>query len=160
MEEWSQHTISLLNEKLKNIKQRDIRFYRVEEFKRNIERVGDFSKNCPFCEKEKLNITEIVEKTDQAIHIPGKSRREYDQLISRIASHMQKKHGFFTPYYYTYLFSFFGMVSGLLLGYLLMRLFPAHSGAMLSAGFIAGLVTGYFSGNIKDGKVRSSKKLM
>lgn len=160
MEEWSKQTISQLDEKTKNIKQRDIRFYRVDEFKRNIERVGDFSKNCPYCEKEKISIAAIVGKTNEAIEIPGKTRREYDRAISRLSGHMQKHHGFFAPYYYTYLFSFFGMVAGLLLGYLLMKLFPLHGFAMLSAGFVAGLLTGYFTGNARDKKIRASKKIM
>jgi len=160
MNKWSEQKISLLDEKLKNTKQRDIRFYRIEEFKRNIERVGDFSEHCSFCEKEKSNISEIMEKMEEAIHVPGKARREYDRLISRLASHMQKEHGFYTPYHFSYLYSFFGMVAGLLLGYLLMKTIPAHGNALVSAGFVAGLATGYFWGNSKDKKVRSSKKLM
>ena len=160
MEEWSKQIIALLDEKTKNVKQRDIRFYRVEEFKRNIKRVGEFSNSCPYCEKEKLDIAAIVEKMDEAIDVPGKTRREYDRAISRLSGHMQKNHGLFTPYYFTYLFSFFGMVAGILSGYILMRLFPAHDWAMLSAGFVAGLMTGYFWGNAKDKIIRHSKKLM
>jgi len=160
MEEWSKQTISKLDEKTKNVKQRDYRFFRVEEFKRNIERVGDFSKSCPYCEKEKINIAAIVKKMDEAINVPGKTRREYDRAISRLSGHMQKNHGFFAPYYYTYLFSFFGMVAGILTGYILMRLFPSHDWAILSAGFVAGLITGYAWGNSRDSKIRSSKKIM
>lgn len=160
MEEWSKQIISQLDENLEGVKRRDIRFYRVDELKRNIERVGSFSKSCPYCEKEKLNISEITKKINEAIQVPGKSRREYDRLISRLASHMQKAHGFFSPYYFTYLFSFFGMVAGLLAGYLLLRLFPEYNLAMLSAGFVAGLITGYTWGSKRDNKIRSLKKLM
>lgn len=160
MKEWSRQTISVVNEKTQNIKNRDLRFYRVDELKRNILRVGTFSDNCPVCEKERWIIEEIVDKMDEAIQKPGQSRRNYDRLISRLASHMQKKHGFFTPYYYTYLYSFLGMIAGLLTGYFLMKLFPAFNEIMLSVGFIAGLLAGYFTGNWKDGKIRSKKKLM
>jgi hypothetical protein len=160
MEEWSKQTIALLDEKTKNVKQRDIRFYRVQEFKRNIERVGEFSKSCPYCEKEKIGIAAIVGKMDEAIEVPGKTRREYDRAISRLSGHMQKNHGFFTPYYFTYLFSFFGMVAGILAGYIFMRLFPAYDWILLPAGFVAGLMTGYFWGHAKDKKIRHSKKLM
>ena len=109
---------------------------------------------------EKLNVQEVVKTFDQAINVPGKARREYDRLISRLSGHMQKEHGFFPPYYYTYLFSFFGMLAGLVLGYLLMKIFPAWDYAMLSAGFVAGLLLGYFAGNKRDSKVRAEKKLM
>ncbi len=160
MADWVKNTITRVDDKLTGIKQRDLRFYRVDEFKRNIERIGDFSKSCPFCEKEKIYISEIVSKLDEAINVPGKSRREYDRLIGSLASHMQKVHGYFPPFHFTYLFSFFGMVAGLLFGYLLMRLFPELNWAMLSAGFAAGLIAGYFVGVKKDGKIRIQKKLM
>jgi len=160
MEDWSEQVILQLDEKLQGIKQCDLRFFRIEEFKRNIERVGGFSKSCPACEKEKLNIAEISGKINEAIQIPGKSRREYDRIISRLSSHVQKVHGFFPPFYFTYLLSFFGMVAGLLLGYLLMKIFPALNWMMLSSGFVAGLFTGYVWGNRKDAKIRTHKKLM
>lgn len=160
MEKWATKLISQLDEKLQGTRKRDLQFFRVEEFKRNVERVGAFSKDCPVCEKEKLNIAEISRKMDEAIQIPGKSRREYDRLINRLSSHMQKFHGYFPPFYFTYLFSFFGMIAGLLLGYLLMKLFPEEDWVMLSAGFSIGLITGYFWGNKKDRKVRVDKKLM
>jgi hypothetical protein len=160
MEDWSKQVILQLNEKLTGLKQRDLRFFRIEEFKRNIERTGQFSKSCPYCEKEKLNIAGIIAKIDEAIQVPGKSRREYDRIISRLSTHMQKVHGFFPPFYFTYLLSFFGMVAGLLLGYLLMKIFPVWNWMMLTLGFVAGLFTGYVWGNRKDASVRTHKKLM
>jgi hypothetical protein len=160
MEEWAEQLIFQVDEKLKATRKRDLRFFRVDEFKRNVERVGSFSKSCPVCQKEKSDIAEVARKVDEAINVPGKSRREYDRLIGRLASHMQKAHGFFTPFYFTYLYSFFGMVAGLVLGYLLMKLFPAFNWAMLSAGFTLGLIAGYFLGGRKDTKIRILKKLM
>lgn len=160
MEDWAKQLISRLDEKLKGTKQRDLRFFRVDEFKRNIRRVDNFSKNCSFCEKEKLNIADITGKIDEAIQVPGKTRREYDKVIGRLSSHMQKAHGFFPPFYFAYLFSFFGMVAGLLTGYLLMKIFPAWDWLMLVSGFIAGLLSGYVWGNKKDAKIRINKKLM
>jgi hypothetical protein len=160
MGDWSKQVNLRLDEKLTGLKQRDLRFFRIDEFKRNIERLDRFSKNCPACEKEKLNISGIVAKIDEAIQVPGKSRREYDRIISRLSTHMQKVHGFFPPFYFTYLLSFFGMVAGLLLGYLLMIIFPAWDWMMLTLGFVAGLFAGYIWGNRKDGRIRTYKKLM
>ncbi|SHF66677.1 hypothetical protein SAMN05444274_107112 [Mariniphaga anaerophila] len=160
MENWAQQLTSQLDEKLQGAKQRDLRFFRIDEFKRNISRVDDFSKSCSVCQKEKLNIAEISLKIDEAVEVPGKSRKEYDRIIGRLSSHMQKTHGFFPPFYFSYLFSFFGMVAGLLLGYFLMKLFPAQDWIMLAAGFVAGLFTGYVWGNRKDSKIRKLNKLM
>lgn len=160
MKEWSLKQIEQLDEKLKDVKQRDLRFFRVEEFKRNIKRVNDFSESCSECKKEKLNINDIVQKIEEAIEVPGKSRREYDRIMGRISAHMQKEHGFYPPFYFSYLFSFFGMVAGILTGYLLMKLFPQIDWVMLISGFVAGLFAGYFYGNRKDKQVREQKKLM
>ena len=160
MENWAVEINSKIVSKLEGTREKDIRFFRIEEFKRNINRVGTFSTSCQFCQKQKIDISEIVEKIDEAIHVPGKTRREYDRLISRLANHMQKEHGFYTPFHFTYQFSFFGMVTGTLLGYLLLRLFPEYNWAMLSLGFTIGLITSYILGNIKDKKIRSAKKLM
>ena len=160
MENWATNTIAEIEVKLDGIRDKEIRFFRVEELKRNIKRVGEFSKNCPHCEKEKLNISEIITKIDTAIKVPGKNRREYDKLISRISSHMHREHGFTVPYYYTYLFSFFGIVAGLVVGYILQKLSSTQNLEMLLIGFILGILPGYFIGHFKDKKIRSEKKLM
>ncbi len=160
MESWGKQTVSQIDEKLKNTQQRDIRYFRIEEFKRNVFRVDEFSTNCPVCRKQKIDVNGVVANIDEAINTPGARRREYDRLISRLASHMQKEHGFYAPFYFTYLFSFFGMAAGIVIGSLLLKIFPAEGWALLTLGFVAGLTAGYVWGGIKDGKIRSSKKLM
>lgn len=160
MANWSEEMKNQLDEKLTGTKTRDIRFYRIDEFKRNIVRVDSFSGNCPQCQKQKIDIAEAVAKIDEAVHVPGRSRRNYDRLISRLSGHMQKEHGFYAPFYFTYLYSFFGMIAGLVLGYLLLKLLPQHNWAMLSLGFVIGLIAGYAWGAGKDNKIRSDKKLM
>ena len=160
MESWSSEIINIIDSKLEGIKDKEIRFYRIDEFKRNIQRTDEFSSGCPYCQKEKMNISDVVKKLDEAINVPGRSRREYDRLIGRLSSHMHKQHGFVAPYYYTYLFSFFGMVAGLLLGYILQKLFPVYNWEMLLIGFTLGIIPGYFIGNFKDKKIRSEKKLL
>ena len=160
MENWATEIKTDIDLKLKDTKTRDIRFFRIEEFKRNIDRVEEFSRTCPYCTKQKIYIAEATEKIDEAVNTPGKTRRDYDRLISQLARHMQKEHGFYAPFYYTYLYSFFGMVAGMLAGYLLMQILLQYNWALLSLGFVVGLITGYTLGSRKDSKIRSSKKLM
>lgn len=160
MENWNTVVKEKLDNKLEGTKDRDIRFYRIDEFKRNIDRVEAFSGKCPYCSKQKTYISDAVETIDKAVHNPGRTRRDYDRLISQLSNHMQKEHGFYAPYYYTYLFSFFGMVAGLLLGYLLLKMLPQYNYAMLSLGFVVGLIAGYAWGNTKDSKIRADKKIM
>jgi hypothetical protein len=160
MEDRTAQTISAIDEKLKGARPADLRFFRVEEFKRNVERAGNFSGKCPVCTKEQVNIREVTGKIDQAIAHPGKDRRDYDRLIGRLATHMQKEHGYYSPNYFTYRYSFYGMIAGAVVGYLLMMLLSKYNWAYFSGGFSVGLLIGYVYGGRKDRKIRQKKMLM
>ncbi len=160
MENWDVEIKKTIDDKLKSVQEKDIRFYRIDEFKRNISRIETNSKSCPFCNKQKINISEISNKIDDAVNIPGKTRCEYDRLISQLSKHMQKEHGFYAPYYFSYLYSFFGIVLGLVIGYVLIKIFPVYWIEMLSMGFVVGLIPAYIWGVVKDKKIRSEKRLM
>ncbi len=160
MKDWAKDTGEIIDKKLEGEKDKELRFYRIDEFKRNIDRVESFSKSCPFCFSQKTDISEIANKIDEAVKVPGRSRREYDRLISRLSKHMQKEHGFYAPYYFSYVYSFVGIVVGLLVGFLFSKLYPDLWIEMLSFGFVAGLLPGYIIGTVKDNKIRSRKKLM
>ncbi len=160
MENWAAEITDTIDKKLEGTRDKEIRFYRIDEFKRNITRVGSFSKSCPFCQQQKISISEVVDKIDEAVNVPGKTRREYDRLINRLSKHIQKEHGFYAPYYFSYLYSFFGIVVGLIIGYALIKINQDYWIEMLSVGFIAGLIPCYIWGFIKDKKIRSEKRLM
>ncbi len=160
MKNWAEEIIKNIDNKLEGTRDKDIRFFRIDEFKRNISRIDSYSNGCSVCMKEKINISEISDKIDEAVNVPGKTRREFDRLISRLSKHIQKEHGFYAPYYFSYHYSFFGIVAGLIVGFLLMKILPQYSVEMLSVGFAAGLIPAYFFGFIKDKKIRSEKRLM
>lgn len=160
MENWKDLIIKNIDNKLEGTREKDIRFYRIDEFKRNIARVDSFSKSCPFCQQQKIPVSEITDKIDEAINVPGKSRREFDRLISRLSKHIQKEHGFYAPYYFSYYYSFFGIVIGLIIGFILIKINPTLWVEMLSIGFMIGLIPSYIWGFIKDKKIRSEKRLM
>ena len=140
MENWATETIEQINNKLEGEKEKEIRFYRVDELKRNIQRVHDFSKKCPRCQQEKITIKEVADTIDEAIKVPGKSRREYDRIIDRLSKHIRKEHGFYPPYYFAYYYSFIGIALGLILGFVLYKILPELWMEMLSAGFSSGSI--------------------
>ena len=152
--------IGLIDEKLKNSRPSDLRFFRVEEFKRNVDRVGTYSGKCPVCNKAQINIKEITAKIDVAIESPGKTRREYDRLMNRLATHMNSVHGFYTPNHFTYSYSLYGMLAGTGIGFILMMFLSEYNMAFISAGFSIGLLIGYLYGSNKDRKIRQKKMLM
>lgn len=160
MSSWSEEIIQKVDSKLEGVRDKEIRFFRIDEFKRNIKRVDEFSRSCPECKKEMINISEVVSNLEAAINTPGKKRREYDRLISRLSKHMQKTHGFFPPYHFTYLISFLGMIAGSVLGFFLVKINPEMKVELFSLGFALGLFPTYVWGHLKDKKIRTEKRLM
>ncbi len=160
MGDWANGLKSKVKEKLSDTKERDLRFFRIEEFLRNVTRTGEFSTKCPRCASYKIDIEAVVEKIDEAIQVPGKSRREYDGLISMLSTHMRKEHDFYPPYYYTYLYSSVGTVLGLILGFLVYKFYPSSDFITFVVGFIIGILSGNMVGTRKDKKIRNENRLM
>jgi len=160
MKSWSSEIHNTIDSKLESSRDKDILFFRINEFKRNISRVDEFSASCPTCKKEMINISEVVQKIDEAVNTPGKTRREYDRLISRLSKHMQKEHGFYAPYYHSYVYALFGIIGGFILGSILYLILPQYQLEMFVIGISVGLIVSYILGSTKDKKVRSEKKLM
>ncbi|GAB1453881.1 hypothetical protein MASR2M47_39370 [Draconibacterium sp.] len=160
MENWAEEINAKIDVNLEKSREKDILFFRVAEFKRNVARVGEFSKSCPFCNKHKIDIAETVGTIQEAVEVPGKSRREFDRLITRLARHMQKEHGYYAPYYFSYLYAFIGILSSLIVGYILFKIFPADGELLLLVSIMVGIVASYIAGTQRDNKIRSSKKLM
>lgn len=161
MKNWKDTITEQLHSQTGNINEKDVRFYRIAEFERMINRTGDLSATCNDCQSMKSEIETIVESIDKAIHTPGKLRRNYDHLIDRLAKHQRKHHGYYPPYFYTYNYSFFGILAGsatgALLGYFII---PEAIWYFILSGFVVGLLASRIWGSRKDKAVRASGKLL
>lgn len=160
MENWADELNLKIDVNLEKSREKDIRFFRIDEFKRNLTRVDEFSKSCSFCLKHKIDISEAIETIREAVEVPGKNRRDFDRLISRLARHMQKEHGFYAPYYFSYLHAFIGILAGLIIGYILFKLYPVNGELLLLASIMVGIITSYITGARKDNNIRKAKKIM
>jgi len=161
MNNWSEEINKKLDEKLQTAKEKDLRFFRIEEFKRMIQRNNEFSESCSECQQFKKEIETVVETIDIAVQQPGKVRRKYDQLSDRMSKHQRKEHGYFPPYYFSYLYSFYGISAGIAIGALVgFLIMPDKIWHFIVPGFIAGILISQFIGGRKDKKVRANKKLL
>lgn len=160
MGKWAEKINLEIDQKLEKTRLQDLRFFRIDEFKRNISRVEEFAPTCADCKRIQTEISEAVNSIEEAIKSPGRNRRKYDKLIGRLSKHIQKEHGFYPPYYFSYVYALIGIVGGVILGYLLFLIKPELRFEMFSIGISVGLVVSYILGSIKDGKIRSQKKLM
>lgn len=160
MGNWAEETNLKIDNNLQKVKDKDLRFFRIEEFKRNVSRVHEQSVSCGFCHKQKTDINEAVESIFEAVREPGKARRAYDHLISKLSKHMRKEHGFYPPFYFSYVYAFFGFVGGLVFGFILSIIFPELKEVMYAASFVFFIVGTYITGSMKDSKIRTSKRIM
>jgi hypothetical protein len=160
MGSWAEEINSKIDVNLEKAREKDKRFFRVDEFKRNITRIDDFSGSCSFCLKHKIDIAEQAETIYEAIEVPGKSRREYDRLISRLGRHMQKERGFYAPFHFSYRYAFLGIFAGLITGFILYKLFPGNGEALFLVCFVIGIITAYIAGSRKDSQIRTANKIM
>ena len=161
MKDWAEQINGQLHTKLAGTNEKDLRFFRVAEFERMISRTSELSETCIECKEFKTEIETVVSTIGQAIQTPGKLRRNYDRLIDQIARHQRKAHAYFPPYFFTYNYSFWGMLAGsafgLLSGFVIL---PETIWYFVLSGFVFGLLAGQLTGNRKDRRIRASGKLL
>ncbi len=161
MKNWAEEKIEQIQAQLEGSNEKDLRFFRIAEFERMIRRTEELAPTCSECQKMKADIALIVAQIGEAIHQPGKPRRAYDRLIDRLARHQRKTHGFYPPYYFTYLYSFFGLLGGTALGALVWLGFVAQPVSyFLLTGSMLGLLAARIPGSRKDQQLRDRNKLL
>lgn len=161
MKNWTEEILGQMHTQLEGTSEKDLRFYRIAEFERMIRRTNEFAPACRECSQSKAEIEKVVALIGESIHQPGKQRRNYDQLIDRLAVHQRKAHGFYPPYYFTYLYSFFGILAGCVLGVLVGLLFSDQPMSyFVLTGFITGLLIVRYPGSRKDQHIRDQNKLL
>jgi len=160
MENWAEKTIQVMNTKMEGTRERELRFFRLDELKRNIHRIGQFGSNCPVCEDFKAEVEAVFEHVNEAVNVPGPERRELDRLIFRLSNHMLKEHDFYPPNHYYYLYSVAGVIGGALAGFLLMEWFTATKWYLPAAGLVVGFFAGMISGIMKDRRIKRERKMM
>lgn len=160
MENWSDRALSNMEQQLAGVKDKDLRFFRMEELQRNVRRTGEFAATCKRCQHMKTEVDSALVHLNEAISVPGQYRREVDRLIARLANHMMKEHGFYPPWHFNYLYSLAGMLAGTLISLAAVLVLPGKPWELLAAGFAAGLIAGQVTGGRKDRIIRADNKLM
>lgn len=160
MESWADYVLKDMEQRLLGSREKDLRFFRIDELRRNIRRVDEFAQKCDICRTFKLETEAALVHVNEAVNVPGQHRRELDRVVTRLSRHMMRVHHFYPPWHFNYLYSFYGIVAGSLAGFLLVMAIPSRPLELLAAGFITGIISGQFLGGRKDRKVRGDKRLM
>jgi hypothetical protein len=157
----SEQIIKKATAELIGSREKDLRFLRVEEYFRMIDRSDAFSATCQTC-KNHLSETEIMNSTiRRVIDHPGNERRQYDRLIDEMSKHQRKEHGFYPPFYFNYLYSFYGIVGGTAAGAVVWLPFSSLSvWYFLVPAISFGLLAGQLIGGKKDARIRANNKIL
>ena len=150
-----------MDQKLEGTPQEKLFFFKVDELRRNITRLGEFAPDCEVCDHFFPEAEGMAERIGDALAVQGEDRRELDRLIFRLSNHMMKAHGFFPRNQFTFRYSVWGLLLGLTAGIILSESFqPALWYAMPAVGLIAGWIAGQLAGRLRDRKIREAGKVM
>ncbi len=161
MENWYAEFEKQLVAQLKGSEVRDLRFFRIEEYLRNAQRVDEHAGKCRECYSLRQEMDSQRDSVATAVKHPGKERRALDKLQSKTNDHMRKVHGFYPTNYHTYLQSVYWTVGLMALAFLLTFAFPELEKAIFySPAFAVGVIVGQVIGGKKDRKVRETEKVL
>ncbi len=159
MENWYSNYEKDVVHQLEGIKRRDLRFFRIEELLRMAELADKFASSCRECRSFCHQMEKDKESVGKAIREPGPERRELDRIQSQMSDHMRKSHGFYPPFYFTYLHSFIWTALLGALAYVTSLFFPnSDLWNFIAPAFAAGVIIGQVTGSRKDRRIRDSKK--
>jgi len=161
MDNWYPGFEKIVVGQLKSAKESDLRFFRIEEYLRNAERVDRYAHGCRECYTFRTEMEEMKEQVGAAVAYPGRERRKLDGLQSKVNGHMRQVHGYYPPYYHTYMQSVYWTIGFMLAAFLLTYMFTEVDKAVFySPAFAIGVVIGQIVGGRKDRKIRDSKKIL
>jgi len=144
---------------LKDEKNRDLRFFRIEEMLRMAKRADKFAFSCTKCQSFKNRLNEEHKSLKKAVQYPGKERKELDLLQTEMSAHMKKIHGFYPPYYFSYLYSTIGIIIFMAIAFLFYLFLPTLSlWNILAVAFATGVIIGQITGHKRDNKIKREEK--
>ena len=157
MNSWSEGFYSRLEKIREQIPKSDFRFYNLGHLPLVAKKTEEFSKQCEICQSNQKILDQLVEM------MPGcfenhHTRRKFDKEKSRIEKHLHRKHQVHYAHFQYSLFSFLGILAGLLAGVLLSLFFTgALSINYLLIASISGLFLGQVAGKYYDRKKYQNK---
>ncbi|MFV0365025.1 MAG: hypothetical protein ACK5JS_00765 [Mangrovibacterium sp.] len=159
MNNWYPDFESRVLEQIKDSKGSDLRFFRIEEYLRNAERIDIMADDCPSCAKLREKMEQQAPNIKQAIDEPGAHRRALDDIQAELNQHLKKAHGFYPPMYHTYMQSIYWLLGFMFAALLAVKIFPrVPSIAFYSPAFVIGVVIGQIKGGKMDRLITKNNK--
>ncbi len=143
-----------------NIYYRDLRFYQVDRFIKMAKLIDEYSSHCAECKNNKEIVGDVAK--DFGLYLGGNlsRRKQYERHYDSIDKHLKKIHGHYAPQYFLSLYSFAGMVFGILPGALFYFLSPGNWVYYLSVCVMVSVFIARQFGKKKDNIIKKAGKLL
>jgi len=135
---------------------REYSYYQIERIKR-AEEIFMHHPECEECAKAKANLVEIYENVP-SLRESVDLEKKHEDFINSFIKHFKEEHKIYSVFYFTSLYSFFGILIG---GIFSVALWffncPSKIALML---FVAFVVVSYLAGSRKDNFYRFKRKII
>ncbi len=140
-----------VEERMENLHKKDFKFYRVDYFLSLAQKVDELSSSCIECKMLKQKIENTTNNLDTLLSGEIALRKEYELKLDEIEKHVRKVHGVYPKQYFLYLYTFVGVLTGIVLGFLISKITNfVDIKAGLIFGFTIGLIFGRVWGHYKE----------
>jgi len=140
---------------------KDIAFYQFGKIEIIAKITNKHLDACEICNQNKNTVLDLMANAPEYLNKGISERRTFDQKLEEIKDHLRKKHQFYPNTYFSSLYTFLGMVCGILLAIALSYIFlNAFFRFFILVGFVIGTISGRIWGNIKDKKNRKLGKVI
>ncbi len=140
-----------VDKNIEKLYKKDYKFYQVDTFLKLAKKIDEFSVDCIECKSLKKKAEDVSENLDTYLNGEIALRRRYEKTLNEIGNHVKKVHKVFPKQYNLYSFSFFGIIAGMGLGWLITWLIDdTYLKGGLIFGFTIGLIVGRIIGKIRD----------
>lgn len=139
-----------------NFSEKDYKYFHIDRLIKVSEHLDKYSSSCRECLKMKEPIFDLSENLSQ--HINGKvsDRAHFENIFDEAVTHLKRFHNLYPPFYFNYLYTFFGFAAGMLFGSLVYFLLPDNPvPKLILIMALVGMFIGQVIGRKKDNKVRN-----
>ncbi len=91
MENRSVKIVTEIEQQLKGCREKDLRFFRIDEYIRNLRRLSEFEETCEVCRGLLEESEASLGYIRKAIDSPGRNRAALDRLLVKISRHMTRR---------------------------------------------------------------------
>lgn len=158
MSEWTENFENELKIQINKVERLKVGYINVRLLNNLAKKIDLLSPQCSTCKAYKKEFELILPDVVTRIEEP-EFRNSYESTLVEVSEHLKKKHGFSKEGYYKSLYTFIGIVIGLVVAFLSSYFVVDRDVyTFFFYGGLIGVAIGYFVGLAKDKKIKAAGK--